>query len=67
MKYTFLVGHWELLNEFVIVSIAMEKHTKRRNHREDVCQRYVSLTTTPGMGLRELPGGAKAGSSCPSL
>lgn len=46
MKYTFLMGHWELLNEFVIVSIAMEKHTKRRNHREDVCQRYVSLTTT---------------------
>lgn len=39
MKYTSLVERWELLNEFLIVSIAMEKHTKMRNHREDVCQR----------------------------
>lgn len=48
MKYTFLVGHWELLNEFLIVSIAMEKHTKKRSHREDICERDVSLTTIEG-------------------
>lgn len=46
MKHTFLVGHWELLNVLLIVSIAMEKNTKKRNHREDVCQRCVSLTTS---------------------
>lgn len=39
MKYASLVGRWELLNEFLIVSIAMEKHAKMRNHRDDVCQR----------------------------